>query len=79
MAKVRVKLNREGVKELLQSPEMARLLKGHADRAVGRLGDGYEASVYTGKSRVNASVKAVTFEARKENAKTNSILKAILS
>lgn len=77
MANVKFELNREGVKELLQSPEMMAICKEYADNAIASLGDGYEVSTYTGKSRVNASVIATTYKARKENSENNTILKAV--
>lgn len=61
----------------MQSSEMLAICKDYADSAVASLGDGYEVSTYVGKTRCNASVIATTFAARKENSKTNSILKAV--
>lgn len=78
MDKFRFELNRAGVRELMQSQEMMNICRGYADNAVARLGEGYEASAMTGKNRVNASVKAVTYKARKENHMDNSILKAVM-
>lgn len=77
MAKVRVELNREGVRELLRSPEMAAVCKSHADRIAGRAGSGYEVTTYTGKNRVNASVHVATDEAYRDNLKNNTLLKAV--
>lgn len=77
MAKIKFKLNYQGVRELLKSEEMMAVCKSYADKAVSSLGDGYEASTYTGKSRVNASVIATTYKARKENSENNTILKAV--
>lgn len=62
---------------MLLSAEMEECVSGYASKALGRLGDGYEATTYKGKNRVNASVVATTYEARKENSKNNTILKAI--
>ena len=70
MGKVKFELNRAGVKELLQSSEMMAICKEYADNAVASLGEGYEVSTHTGKTRVNASVTAVTYKARKENSET---------
>lgn len=75
--KMKFELNRDGVRELLRSPEMMNICKGYADNAIGRLGHGYEVTTQTGKNRVNAQVAAVTFQARRENSKDNTILKAI--
>ena len=77
MAKVKFELNRSGVRELLRSPEMMAVCQGYANRALGSLGKGYEVSTMTGRNRVNAEVRAETFEARKENLKNNTILKAL--
>ena len=53
MAKVRVVLNRRGVRELLKSDAVAGACKAQADAIRDRCGDGYESDVYTGKNRVN--------------------------
>jgi len=70
-------LNYEGVGALLKSEEMKNICKSYADAAAAKLGDGYEVTTYTGKTRVNASVRAVTYKARKENSESNSIIKAV--
>lgn len=75
--KIKFELDRSGVRELLRSEEMKGVCKDYADRALNQLGDGYSVSTRTGKNRVNASVKADTIEAKQENAKSNSILKAV--
>lgn len=77
MAKVKFELNREGVRQLLKSDEMMKVCSEYANRAVASLGSGYEVSTHVGSNRVNAEVAAVTYKARKDNAKNNSILKAI--
>ena len=73
----RFKLNSQGVRELLQSQEMMDICKQYASKAQSKLGDGYEVTTHTGKTRVNAQIKAETYKARKDNAKNNSILKAL--
>lgn len=77
MASVQIKLNNEGIKELLKSPEVEAEVKKYADKAVASLGSGYESSSYVGKTRVNASVMAVDYKAKKENLENNTILKAV--
>lgn len=77
MDKVKIVLNREGVRELLQSQAIMDICKSYADRAVAQLGDGYEVSTMVGKTRVNAEVAAVSYAAKVENSQTNSILKAV--
>lgn len=75
--KIKFELNRAGVRELLRSEQMKNICKEYADKAKARLGEGYEVTTYTGKNRVNASVKAVSSEAIAENLKDNTILKAV--
>lgn len=70
-------LDKQGVKALMKSEEMKQAMKSVADEAVGRLGEGYEADTHTGKTRVNASVYAVTAAAQRENLSQNTILKAV--
>lgn len=77
MSKVRIELNGSGVRELLRSSEMKSVCESHANRALGGLGDGYVVTSMTGKNRVNASVYAESYEAKKENLKSNTILKAL--
>lgn len=77
MAKVEIKLNTSGVREMLQSQEMKSICEEHANNAIGKLGPGYTVTSMTGKTRVNASVYAESYEARRENMKSNTILKAL--
>jgi len=77
MSKVKFELNSAGVRELLQSAEMAGICKQYADQVRGRCGEGYTVDTYTGKTRVNASVHASTSAARKDNLNNNTLLKAL--
>ncbi len=77
MANVKFVLNRAGVAELMRSDEMMKILRDHADRAQASLGAGYEVTTHVGPSRANAMVSAETFAAKRENLKSNSILKAV--
>ena len=77
MAKVKIILNREGVRSLLRSEEMKAICEEHANRAMNVLGPGYSVSTMTGKNRVNASIYAESFDAKRENAKNNTIIKAL--
>lgn len=77
MSKTKFELNRAGVAELMKSSEMMGVCRKYADKAVNQLGNGYKVSEYTGKTRVNVSVSAQTYEARKENSQNNTILKAV--
>lgn len=77
MTKVRVKLKKKGIKELLRSDEMRNVCLEHAQNAVAHLGPGYETGSYTGKTRANASVRAKTRQARRDALKNGSIWKAV--
>ncbi|MBQ7562762.1 MAG: hypothetical protein IJT16_02095 [Lachnospiraceae bacterium] len=77
MSKVKIELDHNGIRALLRSNEAGKLCRRYADNAVSRLGEGYEADTYVGSGRVNASVMAVSFQAKRDNLKNNSILKAL--
>lgn len=77
MSKVRVRLISKGVRSLLQSKEMMNVCTHLAYQAQSKLGDGYEVTYMTGKTRVNASIGAESAEAIRENYENNTILKAL--
>ena len=77
MSNVVIKLNSEGVRELLRSAEMLAECERLANDMGAQLGDGYEVSTYVGENRVNASVKAASNAAKKDNLDNNSLLKAV--
>lgn len=77
MSKVDFKLNSSGVRQLLRSQEALGVVKDYAYAIRGRAGEGYEVTWMVGKTRVNASVAAMTPEARKDNYDNNTLLKAL--
>ena len=77
MAKSKFEMNRAGVRELMLSQEMRAGLESLGAAALSRLGEGYEMETYHGQNRWNVEVKAETYEAKLENAKNNTILKAV--
>ena len=79
MAKVTVKLNSEGVRNLLKSQEMMDVCKEHARAIKSRCPQGYETDSYSGKNRVNAMVYASTYQAKVDNARNNTLLKAVIT
>ena len=78
MSKAKVVLNRAGVRALMQSKEMQKICTDHANRALSKLGNGYEVTSMIGKTRCNAEIAAVSQEAKEENSKNNTIMKAML-
>ena len=77
MGKMKFKLNRKGVAELMKSAAMQEVLKEYATGIRNRCGDGYEQDIYVGKNRANAMVSASTYQARKKNLENNTLLKAV--
>lgn len=77
MSKLVFKLNRVGVAELMKSENMQGVLTEHAKTIMNRCGDGYEQDIYVGKNRANASVRAASYRARRDNLKNNTLLKAV--
>ncbi len=74
---VKIKLNYSGVGDLLKSPEMQTICENHASAIRARCGDGYEQDSYAGKTRANAMVWPSSAKARHDNARNNTILKAL--
>ena len=74
---MKFKLNSGGVRELLKSQEMQSVLNEKATGIKNRCGEGYTQDVYVGKNRANAMVKAETYQAKRDNLKNNTILKAV--
>ncbi|NLL91200.1 MAG: hypothetical protein GX222_02125 [Ruminococcaceae bacterium] len=78
--KLYIKLNKKGVGELLKSQEVQDLLMKEASATIERCGDygeGYNQKVVVGKNRAVATVKAETYEAKRDNLKNNTLLKAL--
>lgn len=77
MSKIKFELNRSGVRNLLQSSGMMSECSGIAHDIASSLPAGYDVSNYTGRNRVNASIKASTYAAYRDNLENNTLLKAI--
>lgn len=77
MAKMKFKLNYDGVGQLLKSSEMQGVLKEKATGIKNRAGEGYAQDVYVGKTRANAMVYADSYKAKRDNKKNNTLLKAV--
>lgn len=77
MAKMKFKLNYDGVGQLLKSAEMQGVLEEKATAIKNRAGEGYDQDVYVGKTRANAMVYADSYKAKRDNKKNNTLLKAV--
>lgn len=77
MSKVKFKMDKKGIGELLKSKDMTGVLQGYAYQVQGRAGEGYAVNTYVGFDRAHAVVYAETPEAKKDNAENNTLLKAL--
>ena len=72
----RVELNREEVRRLLKSSEIAGICESLARGKASELGPGYEVKTYVAATRFVARVGAESDKARSDNLDNNSLLKA---
>lgn len=79
MSKVKFKLNGAGVRQLLKSSEMRAIVQRHASATANAAGPGYASGVFDAGSRVVGKAYADTWEAKRSNAKNNTLLKALRS
>lgn len=79
MSKLKFVLDRQGVNQLLKSPEVQSSLSSIADNIQSRAGAGYEKDIYVGKNRANSMVYADSIKAKVDNSKNNTLLKATRS
>lgn len=77
MSKVEIKLNSAGMEELLRSPAVMADLRARANRIARSAGFGYRVYVEQGRSRARASVVAGSRRARRDNARNNTLLRAL--
>lgn len=79
MSKVKFKLNGAGVRELLKSAEMREIVQRYASGTANAAGPGYASEVLNMGTRVVGKAYADTWEAKRSNAKNNTLLKALRS
>ena len=81
MADFKFELNRDGVRELLQSAEMQgivqELAEGVSGRAAGMTGLEYKVTAKAGRNRATATVSPDSAHAYYENLQHNTLLKAL--
>lgn len=82
MAKIKVQISSRGARAVLNSPEVLADLAGRAERIAsaansssGVGGEGYVANSGSGKSRARASVVTGDYEAIRDNARSQTLLK----
>lgn len=77
MGSVKFELNRAGVGQLLKSAEMRTILNEHAAEVLGRLPGGYGMRNGETSQRAKTTVYTDSIQARIDNSKNNSLLKAL--
>lgn len=77
MAKVKVKLNSQGVAELLKSDEILAACEERANQVSDKAGDGFGVNTRKGKKRAIAQVKAETKDALFKCFRENTLLKSL--
>ena len=76
--KVRVELNSAGVRALLKDPGVAADLAARGERIAATAGEGFESSgVRQDRDRVAVTVRAATEEARRAEAESRALLRAL--
>lgn len=85
MAKFKFELNKEGVRALLSSEEMKKIVEEHGNNALSKCDKtdakgeayNYELKVGVGRTRVHANISCVDYKAYYHNLKSNTLIKAI--
>lgn len=73
----RVKLNRKGVRELLQSSEVQADLERRANAIAAAAGEGMEVDSGVGRTRARASVRTATREAVLAETQNRALTRAL--
>lgn len=77
MSKPKIELNNSAIRDLLRGEDVQNALSSRANLIKSKLGEGYETDIYVGKNRANASIRAESKEAKRDNKKNNTLLKAM--
>ena len=77
MAKAEIKINYEGIGQLLRGDEVRGVITEIASRAASEAGAGYAHREHDSGQRIIANVYANTEEAWKDNLQNNTLLKVL--
>ncbi len=77
MAKVKIVLNRAGVRELLKSPEAGEICMEHARQIQERAGEHYIAEARRYPERTGAAVYPSDSEGYYDNLKNNTLVRSL--
>jgi len=79
MSKLFIHLDRGGLNQLRNSPEMQSILTSMASERAARAGEGFGFEVRSGKERAYANIRAETKDAERKNQDNNILVKVISS
>lgn len=74
---VKVKMSKQGSRDLLKSLEVQQDLRTRAERIAAAAGSGNEAEVQVGKERARAAIFTTTAEAMRREATSRSLTSAL--
>ena len=77
MSKVRIELDHEGIKALLQSAEMQAVLQSAAENCSSRVGGNFQSEVNVLPTRAVAKISAADYKTYRDCLKHNTLVKAI--
>lgn len=77
MSNVKIKLNDQGVQELLKGAAMQGILKEYGSRKASEAGEGYSYAVHVHQKRAVANIYPDTREAAQDNYDNNTLLKVV--
>lgn len=77
MARAKIKWRRAAFREMRTSAPVRAMVQESVDAIANACGEGYEAEVRDGRTRVHGSVATADFAAMTDNARNNTLLKNI--
>lgn len=78
MSKTKIKLAQANVSsEILKGEEIKEYCEKVAEGVASKAGAGYEINTFEGRHRINVGVIPATNEAKRDNYKNNTLLKAV--
>jgi hypothetical protein len=77
MARVKVKMNKEGVRALLKEPGVVADLQRRGHNIAAAAGPGHEVQTFIGKNRARVTVRTATDAARRGEAKYRYLTRAL--
>lgn len=77
MRRPKVKMLNKGSRQILKSPEVQADIQRRVERIATHAGDGFEAGVEEGRTRVLGSVMSTTYHAMRAEAKDRALTRAL--